>query len=40
MIQHKQKLPKIIRQKRDKKYHNIEDHASEESYQDISMASK
>ena len=33
MIQYKQKLLKIIRQKR--QYHNIEDYTSEESYQDI-----
>ena len=37
MIQYKQKLLKIIRQKR--QYHNIEDHSSE-SYQDISMLQK
>ena len=38
MIQYKQKLLKIIRQKR--QCHNIEDHTSEESYQDISMLQK
>ena len=38
MIQYKKKLQKIIRQK--KKYHNIEDYTSEESYQDISMLQK
>ena len=38
MIQYKQKLLKIIRQKR--KYHNIKDPTSEESYQDISMLQK
>ena len=34
MLQYKQKLLKIIRQKR--QYHNIEDHTSEESYQNTS----
>ena len=38
MIQCKQKLLKIISQKR--QYHNIEDYTSEESYQDISMLQK
>ena len=38
MIQYKQKLLKIIRQKR--QYHNIEDYTSEESYQDIYMLQK
>ena len=38
MIQYKQKLLKIISQKR--KYHDIEDHTSKESYQDISMLQK
>ena len=38
MIQYKQKLLKIMKQKR--KYQNIEDHKSEESYQDISMLQK
>ena len=38
MIQYKQKLLKIMKQKR--KYQNIEDHTSEESYQDISMLQK
>ena len=38
MIQYKQKLLKIIRQKR--QCHNIEDHTSEESYQDVSMLLK
>ena len=37
-IQNNQNILKIIRQK--KKYHNIEDHTSEESYQDISMLQK
>ena len=35
MIQYKQKLLKLISQKR--KYHNNEDHTSEESHQDISV---
>ena len=38
MIQYKQKQLNIIRQKR--QCHNIEDHTSEESYQDISMLQK
>ena len=38
MIQYKQKLLKIIRQKR--LCHNIIDHISEESYQDVSMLQK
>ena len=38
MIQYKQKLLKIIRQKR--LCHNIKDHTSEESYQDVSMLQK
>ena len=38
MIQYKQKLLKIIRQKR--QYLNVEDYISEESYQDISMLQK
>ena len=38
MIQCKQKLLKIIKKKR--QCHNIEDHTSEESYQDISMLQK
>ena len=38
MIQYKQKLLKIIKQKR--QCHNIEDHTSEESYQDISTLQK
>ena len=38
MIQYKQKLLKIIKQKW--QCHNIEDHTSEESYQDISMLQK
>ena len=38
MIQYKQKLLKIIKQKR--QCHNIEDLTSEESYQDISMLQK
>ena len=35
MIQYKQKLLKIIRQKR--QYHNIADQVSEGSFEDISM---
>ena len=38
MIQYKQKLLKIVRQKR--QCHNIEDHTSEESYQETSMLQK
>ena len=38
LIQYKQKLLKIIRQKR--QCHNIQDHTSEESYQDNSMLQK
>ena len=38
MIQYKQKQLKIIRQKR--QCHNIKDHTSEESYQDVSMLQK
>ena len=38
MIQYKQDMLKIIRQKR--QYHNIEDPASEESCQDVSMLQK
>ena len=38
MIQYKQKLLKIIRQKR--QYHNTENHTSKESYLDISMLQK
>ena len=38
MIQYQHKLLRIIRQTR--QYHNIEDHTSEESYQDISMLEK
>ena len=38
VIQYKQKLLKIIKQKR--QCHNIEDHTSEESYQDISTLQK
>ena len=38
VIQCKQKLLKIIRKKR--QCHNIEDHTSEESYEDISMLQK
>ena len=38
MIQYKLKLLKIIRQKR--QCHNIKDHTSEESYQDVSMLQK
>ena len=38
MIQYKQKLLKIIRQKR--QCHNIKGHTSEDSYQDVSMLQK
>ena len=38
MIQYKQKLLNAIRQKR--QCHNIEDHTSEQSYQDISILQK
>ena len=38
MIQYKQQQLDIIRRK--SQYHNIEDHTSDESYQDISMFQK
>lgn len=38
LIQYKQKLLNIIRQK--SQYHNIKDHTSDESYEDIVMLQK